>query len=166
MDEKVDPLQARNLFNMEGEEWRQLRNKLSPTFTSGKMKGMYPLVEACATNFEGHIAQHQGENVDVKVSDTIFMDFMLYLILKKKSIHFPIFYLSKYLFESTMWIVSGFAGEIYNWRHRILRFWVECQFYQRSPGSVQSNGQTHAGSWFNSGNQKCNHFFPTKGFYL
>lgn len=91
MDEKVDPLQARNLFNMEGEEWRQLRNKLSPTFTSGKMKGMYPLVEACATNFEGHIAQHQGENVDVKVSDTIFMDFMLYLILKKSRFTFLFF---------------------------------------------------------------------------
>jgi cytochrome P450 len=61
---------------VEGEKWRQLRNKLSPTFTSGKMKGMFPLVEDCAANFEGYIRQHQGENADIKVS---YLDIFLKL---------------------------------------------------------------------------------------
>ncbi|XP_052756629.1 cytochrome P450 6a2-like isoform X2 [Galleria mellonella] len=43
-----DPL-AENLFNISGKAWKQLRVKMSPTFTSGKLRTMYPFVESVAS---------------------------------------------------------------------------------------------------------------------
>lgn len=39
----VDPMSF-NLFRLPGEKWRHLRTKLSPIFTSGKLKQLYPLL--------------------------------------------------------------------------------------------------------------------------
>lgn len=66
---------ARNLFLIEGEIWRNIRIKLTPTFTSGKIKMMYHLMKTCVE--ELRIALHpvaeQNGNLDVKDFVTRFM---------------------------------------------------------------------------------------------
>ncbi|CAH1400044.1 unnamed protein product [Nezara viridula] len=55
-----------HLFNLDGERWRALRLKLTPTFTSGKMKAMFPLFLNCAEAFDSLILSKIGCDVDVK----------------------------------------------------------------------------------------------------
>ncbi|KAF7281449.1 hypothetical protein GWI33_004774 [Rhynchophorus ferrugineus] len=57
-----------NLFNLEGDPWRHLRTKLTPTFTSGKMKMMFDTLVSKTDGLEklidGYITRK--EPVDIK----------------------------------------------------------------------------------------------------
>ena len=59
-NEDDDPLTGR-LFVLDGVKWKNMRSKLSPTFSSGKMKNMFPLIlkesEALVEVLEGLITQ-------------------------------------------------------------------------------------------------------------
>lgn len=50
VNEKTDTFAA-NLFSVEARRWRLLRAKLSPTFSSGKLKDMFYLLTQCSNNF-------------------------------------------------------------------------------------------------------------------
>lgn len=44
-----------HLLNLEPERWRPLRSKLTPMFTSGKLKDMFGLILECADHFEKYL---------------------------------------------------------------------------------------------------------------
>ncbi|XP_076226786.1 LOW QUALITY PROTEIN: cytochrome P450 6A1-like [Nomia melanderi] len=46
---RVEPL-SQNILNLEPAQWRPLRSKLSPVFSSGKLKDMYSFIVDCSTN--------------------------------------------------------------------------------------------------------------------
>ncbi|XP_063971953.1 cytochrome P450 9e2-like [Diachasmimorpha longicaudata] len=56
VDPEQEPLFGNNLAGLRGNKWREMRNLLSPAFTSSKMKGMFKLMSDCAENFANHIA--------------------------------------------------------------------------------------------------------------
>jgi cytochrome P450 family 6 len=63
VDEAVDPLSG-NLFFSKGNRWRNLRVKLSPTFTSGKIKMMFQTFVECGQEL-GSILEKSATNEDI-----------------------------------------------------------------------------------------------------
>lgn len=66
-NEKFDPLAA-DLFNIGGNRWKNVRVGLSPNYTSGKMKMMFPTMVECCQKLEQVLESKfcEGGPVDVK----------------------------------------------------------------------------------------------------
>jgi len=67
-NEKKEPLSA-HLLNMKGKQWRKLRAKLTPTFTSGKMKMMFNLMKECSEELRNFLEGPASKNEDLEVKE-------------------------------------------------------------------------------------------------
>ncbi|EGI61801.1 Cytochrome P450 9e2, partial [Acromyrmex echinatior] len=64
-----DPLLKKNLLSLHGEKWRNVRNLLSPSFTSSKMKMMFTLMSECAMNFAKFLSTLSADKGDINMKD-------------------------------------------------------------------------------------------------
>ena len=70
MDEEIEPMTG-NLFFLGGSSWRNLRVKLTQTFTSCKMKMMFQILFDCGHEL-GSILEKYASNEDVvEIKDTL-----------------------------------------------------------------------------------------------
>ncbi|XP_017069222.1 cytochrome P450 6g1 isoform X1 [Drosophila eugracilis] len=60
-DPHRDPLGYNNLFFVRDTHWKDIRTKLTPVFTSGKVKQMYTLMQEIGNDLEAALERH-GEN--------------------------------------------------------------------------------------------------------
>lgn len=66
-NEKNDPLTG-SLFILSGQRWKTARSSLSPAFTLGKLKEMFPILIECGSTLQNYLTKltETGELFDVK----------------------------------------------------------------------------------------------------
>ncbi|XP_059618287.1 probable cytochrome P450 6d5 [Phlebotomus argentipes] len=66
VNEDIDPLSG-HLFSLPGEKWKNLRSKLTPTFTSGRIKAMFQTFLDCGKSLEAHLTKNSDANTEVEM---------------------------------------------------------------------------------------------------
>ncbi|KAK4875979.1 hypothetical protein RN001_012401 [Aquatica leii] len=65
-DRKIDPIISNALIGVKNPRWKELRRKLSPVFTSGKIKMMTPLMVDCGKNLKTYLSDKLNQNIEMK----------------------------------------------------------------------------------------------------
>ncbi|KAF5285724.1 hypothetical protein FQR65_LT02252 [Abscondita terminalis] len=69
-NEKDDPLSA-HLFAIGGQKWRDLRTKLTPTFTSGKMKSMLGTLNECTNGMKEFVGEKYENKEPLNIKNVL-----------------------------------------------------------------------------------------------
>ncbi|XP_011702929.1 PREDICTED: cytochrome P450 6d3-like [Wasmannia auropunctata] len=67
-NEKIDPLSG-NLFLMSGKKWRNMRVQMTPTFTSVKIKQMFPILKECGEQLAKYLERKAQMRDSVEMKD-------------------------------------------------------------------------------------------------
>ncbi|KAJ3631392.1 hypothetical protein MTP99_012521 [Tenebrio molitor] len=70
IDEVNDPLSA-HLFSLEDAKWRNMRVKLTPTFTSGKMKMMFQTLVQCGVGMKELMDASAKNRIPIDIKDIL-----------------------------------------------------------------------------------------------
>jgi cytochrome P450 family 6 len=70
IDEEIEPLTG-HLFLLRGSRWRNLRVKLSPTFTSGKMKMMFQALVDCGHELGSILEKYASNEEVIEIKDIL-----------------------------------------------------------------------------------------------
>lgn len=73
------PILKKNLANVIGDDWKRVRSITSPTFTSGKLRQIYPHMDECLNNFMVHLNDLAMKKKNVNIKD-IYGNFTLDVI--------------------------------------------------------------------------------------
>lgn len=68
VDEENDPMSGQ-LFSLNGDKWKNLRIKLTPTFTSGKMRAIFTTLLDCKRPLQDYIEKMSKSNETVEVGE-------------------------------------------------------------------------------------------------
>jgi cytochrome P450 family 6 len=68
INEEKDPMSA-SLFALPGQKWKHMRNQLTPTFTSGKLKNMMPTIMDVGKILQDYMAPFAEKNEVVEMKD-------------------------------------------------------------------------------------------------
>nr|Q964R1.1 RecName: Full=Cytochrome P450 6j1; AltName: Full=CYPVIJ1 [Blattella germanica]AAK57913.1 cytochrome P450 CYP6J1 [Blattella germanica] len=71
VDESLSPLNANAIFALRGQKWKHVRTSLTPTFTTGKMKNMFYLVDKCGQQLVLFIEKFAKAENPVAVKDAV-----------------------------------------------------------------------------------------------
>lgn len=69
VNEDVDPLFGKSLFNLRGKRWRDMRATISPAFTSSKMRYMYVFMKEAADGFVDYFLNQNENSIEVELKD-------------------------------------------------------------------------------------------------
>ncbi|KAJ8929788.1 hypothetical protein NQ314_017491 [Rhamnusium bicolor] len=72
-DKKADEMSGNSLFILRNPDWRNIRNKLTPIFTSGKLKLMFPIMKKCSSEMQIYLNKHDGEIMEIKEVSAKYM---------------------------------------------------------------------------------------------
>lgn len=78
-NQETDPLSG-NLFQLSGKPWRNLRVKLTPTFTSGKIKQMFPILKETGDTLAKFLENEARTGATIDVKD-IFASYSVDIIM-------------------------------------------------------------------------------------
>lgn len=67
---KTDPLSG-HLFFLSGKKWRNLRVKLTPTFTSGKIKQMFTILKESGEQFANSLESYAEKRDCIDIKDIL-----------------------------------------------------------------------------------------------
>lgn len=109
-NEEYDPLSG-HLLTLPGQRWKNLRTKLSPAFTSGKLKSMFSTLLDCGSAIQGKLKTFadSGESLDLREMAANFTTNCVSNIafgIKVDSINNPnneFRQCGKKIFESSLW---------------------------------------------------------------